>query len=150
MSLTKAISLPQPWASAVALGINRYVQPPRSVAYRGLLFIYASSVEKERGCELFKQCVQSDEIGPTFTDAGYYTFDSLPQNAFVGSVDVHRCGHAEHFTFAGRDRIFGEFSAKDFVWNVRAPRKLRYPMAFSARSAFFSVPVSIFQILTQL
>ena len=109
----KALSLLQPWASLVVMGIKKIETRNWSAAYRGPLLIHAG---KSRAGALF------------MTEAAIQkhisNFDALPFGAIIGRVELVDILPADspHLTppkmqaEALEERAFGDYTAQRFAW----------------------------------
>lgn len=157
----RAISLWQPWATAVAIGSKTIETRHWATDYRGPLVIHAA-----------KRCVMHEMLyyaccwnwcaamAPAGWRMGKSTDEllaTMPFGALVGVVDLVDCRPAESFTlgeleewrYAGprdsdcyrwNERQMGNFEAGRFGWVLANPRALRLPITYTGRQAFFNVP----------
>lgn len=151
----KAISLWQPWATAVALGSKRVETRHWSTRYRGLLAIHAA-----------KRCVKSEllayECWPFWRGAlagglGWHrSFKDLPFGAIVATCRLTVCMPFEKFSapwldairhsfpakagYSWTERDMGNFGPGRFGWVLEDIQPTRWPIPFRGAQGFFNVP----------
>lgn len=149
----RAISLWQPWASAIALDAKRVETRGWATKYRGPLVIHAAArkVAAEMlacNCD-WKWCAALDH-GMSKETLG----DILPFGALVAVVDLVDCRRTDDFTLGevdefrqrpGRysgwtERQMGDFSLGRFGWVLENLRVIAEPIPFKGRQGFFQVP----------
>ncbi|MFH1186297.1 MAG: ASCH domain-containing protein [Chloroflexota bacterium] len=158
----KAISLWQPWASAIALGSKRIETRGWATAYRGPLAIHAA-----------KLCIKSElrayshnPIWKGALDLGsplepcQPLWESLPFGAIVAVVRLKQCyptyAIAEHLLRERHKRPWdgdglcgwteysmGDFGPGRFGWLLADVRALPKPIPFRGAQGFFEVPDSL-------
>lgn len=156
----RAISLWQPWASAVALGSKRIETRHWSTDYRGPLAIHAA-----------KRCVKGELIvwhcswtwcgalAPLGVRMGQneQLWEFLPFGAIVAVVNLVDCRSTEAFDQAALDKIrfaadslgkwterqMGNFEPGRYGWVLDDIRPLKEPIPFRGAQGFFNVPDGI-------
>lgn len=124
----KALSLLQPWASLVVMGVKQIETRSWQTAYRGPLLIHAS---KGKAGELF---AHEPPFKKYITD-----FKQLPFGYIIGRVtlsDVIRIGTGElsHTPDAVLNRLtmeekaFGDYTPGRFAWLLQDPVKFKKPV----------------------
>lgn len=155
----RAISLWQPWASAVALGSKRIETRHWPAGYRGPLAIHAA-----------KRRVLSELIhygsfwnwqgalrGTGASFGGPSLHEVLPFGAIVAVVTLADCRPSESFTvgeldtprqpegeygdlYTWTERQMGNFEIGRYGWVLTGVRPLLKPLPFVGRQGFFNVP----------
>jgi len=140
----KAISLWQPWASAMALGLKRNETRSWSTHYRGPLAIHAS---KKDGSELFEWWLtlkrNSTIIDSAFHLAGINQFHQLPRGCVVAVgrlVDVVRT-EIERDAIGHSELILGDYTDGRFAWKFTNIKALPTPIPARGAQGFFDVDV---------
>jgi hypothetical protein len=153
----KAISLWQPWASAMAVGAKTIETRHWSTNYRGPLAIHAAKrfIHNEilglacTSCwvSIFRRCGVS--FGPKF-QSGSMAFGSIVAvGELVDCVPVERftIGELEEIrTFDGEknhpwtERQMGDFSSGRFGWIFTNIQPLAAPVPFIGRQGLFNIP----------
>ncbi|HEU0110520.1 MAG TPA: ASCH domain-containing protein [Flavisolibacter sp.] len=118
----KVISLLQPWATLVILGVKQIETRSWSTAYRGELLIHASKGKKGGG--LVSQPPFSKHI---------QDFNQLPFGAIIGQVlltEVLRVEDLQYTptcinTLSLEERAFGDYSKGRFAWMMENPIPLK-------------------------
>lgn len=152
----KAISLWQPWASAIALGAKGIETRSWSTPYRGPIAIHAAKrCVKE---ELFEMSCQREwcaALGWAFEyDAQW---ERLPFGAIVAVCDLVDCRPIESFTLGEIERaqmrhgISGEWTERQmgdftvgagrFGWVLSGIRALAFPIPYRGAQGLFDVEI---------
>lgn len=156
----KAISLWQPWASAVAVGAKHYETRSWATDYRGPLAIHAAI----RWSGDIKRVITSDEWwdGALFPLTRAYSRshprNALPFGVVVCTCNLVDCQPAESVPMCELDalqrriisvpwteRQMGDFAPGRFAWKLENVRRLDSPVAFKGRQRFFDVPDILLQ-----
>ena len=136
----RCLSLIQPWASLIVLGVKRYETRGWHTEYRGLIAIHASRRFPETARAL---C----ETGPFRTEllaGGFKQSADLPCGAILGTVELVACRPADEvlarFPSGAAERSFGDFSPGRWAWHLVRPILLAKPVPFTGRLGLFEVP----------
>jgi hypothetical protein len=128
----KALSLWQPWASAIADGEKRIETRHWSTYYRGPLLIHAA-----------KQGPKSqvaDWIDDLMLDLDV---DLIPFGALVAVSKLARCCRAEDLDVSEREDQLGDFSEGRFGWMLTDVRAFKEPIPFKGMQGIFDVPEDV-------
>jgi hypothetical protein len=127
----KALTLTQPWASAVVQGVKRYETRSWSTKHRGWLAIHSAkgmTRENERMfVQLFSEGVLKGEIMGAAEMAGWEML-SIPRGMIIGFVrvdDVLMTGGAQP---TGLEHRLGDWQAGRFAWQLSNPIRLQEPI----------------------
>lgn len=137
----KAISLHQPFASAIALGLKTNETRSWPCAHRGPLAIHATKSNQYR--RIFNELSADSWFRQAMEEAGLYTWDTLPKGFVVCVCDVIRCDTITpdfNRTISAQENALGDYSIGRFAWqlrNVRPPKGDKF--AVRGRQGFFSV-----------
>lgn len=160
----RAVSLHQPWASAVALGAKRIETRSWSTKYRGPLAIHAAKrLNKNElihyGC-VWNWCGALRGAGKRMGD-GKLLWDLLPFGAIVATCNVVDCRDSGSFTgheidaprrpdrignslleegLQWTERQMGDFTLGRFGWVLENIQALATPVPFKGMQGFFNVP----------
>lgn len=111
----KAISLWQPWATLVALGVKQFETRGWATNYRGPLAIHAAKRKADK-YELNEAILES------LIDAGFTRLSELPYGCIVCTVDLVDCCTTEsaHLSSFWRpaERHFGDYTPGRFAWRL--------------------------------
>ena len=130
----RAISLWQPWATAIALGVKRVETRHWSTNYTGPLAIHAAKhwtrAEKE-----FASVERSLGRLPA----------RLPFGAIVATCTLMGCRRTEDVDqqMAAIERIYGNYDPGRFAWFLTDIVALPEPIPFKGHQGFFNVPDEI-------
>lgn len=162
----KAISLHQPWASAVALGSKRVETRHWATKYRGPLAIHAAKrLNKNEliyhACT-WNWCGALAAAGKQMGD-GKSLWDLLPFGAIVATCELMDCRPSGSFTGdeidAARrpdgvfndsldwtERQMGNFELGRFGWVLDKIQPLAAPIPFKGLQGFFNVPDDVMRM----
>jgi len=131
----KAISLWQPWASAIPIGHKRIETRGWSTNYRGLLAIHAAK----------RWTKEQREFAAVERALGRLP-QRLPLGAIIAVVTVEECLP----TWQLRDRVhpieklYGDYGDGRFGWLLKNIVALPEPIPFAGAQGFFNVPDELF------
>mmetsp|Transcript_5812 Transcript_5812/g.6256 ORF Transcript_5812/g.6256 Transcript_5812/m.6256 type:complete len:664 (+) Transcript_5812:37-2028(+) len=130
------LSMHQPWASLLVLGFKRFEGRQWSTKYRGPLWIQAGSKaptqEEIKAVEamyldLYKDAVDMPPLP-----------DRYPLSSLLGVVDLEEVCPNEIYQKVIPEEV-REDSASKFLFVIRNPRKLLYPIKFSGQKMIFKI-----------
>ncbi len=140
----RAISLHQPWASAIAVGAKRFETRHWETNYRGPLAIHAA---QSRSLELrtkFYQLMVVDEIRSKFAADSLVEFGGLPFGAVVCVADLTDCVRVESVRAdVGAELLLGNYLDGRFAWKLENVRRFKNPVVISGRQRFFHVDIDL-------
>lgn len=127
----KAISLWQPWASAMALGFKKIETRSWSTNYRGPLFIHAAK-KVIKWPSLYIQKV---------FDKTAFQPDDLPFGQILCQVDLIDCKKIFiHNQPSGEmERLMGDYTPGRYMWATDNLQTL-FPFPFKGKQGIFDVP----------
>lgn len=125
----KAISLWQPWASAIALGHKTIETRHWHTIYRGPLAIHAAK-RFDRGQRKFAGEERALGRMP----------DRLPLGQIVAVCTLADVRPTEDLDVSGLERMYGDFHPGRFGWILTDIRPLPAPIPFTGRQGLFLVP----------
>ena len=167
----KALSLWQPWASAIAVGAKRIETRHWKTDYRGPLLIHAA--REDRGLRLRKRtrpggesemiwraggaalraaglpddhnaCTQlaARTCGAIIAVADLVDCLSTSRTGFQTMCSIAYCGVLSP-NIINREVQLGDFSVHRYGWLLDNVRALPQPLPFTGRQGLFNVPVSL-------
>lgn len=141
----KAISLWQPYGSAVALGVKRFETRHWKTSYRGPLAIHSSKKSSKELQTFFENQVLGCELRHAFTDAGFYSWCLLPKGAIVALCDLVDCVPTEymHDALSKTEAMLGDYSPNRYAWILQNVRPLKQPYFMAGHQKLFNVPDDI-------
>lgn len=137
----KAISLWQPWASAMAHGAKRNETRSWSTAYRGDLVICSAQRKASR-----------EECGD---EAPYQHAMKQPYGAAVCVVELYDCVKTQNIitntdkvllplrTITEQEWEMGDYTPGRFAWLTRNLRRLATPVPVIGRQGFWNLPPDV-------
>lgn len=128
----RGLTLWQPWASAIALGLKTVETRSWETDYQGPLAIHAA-----------KRSMRVEELSqPGYEQlvAKQINFDALPYGEVVALVHLDRCV-ATPFTLAKvSEAYWGDFSEDRFGWLLSDIRPLAEPLPLNGARGLWHVP----------
>jgi len=114
----KAISLWQPYASAIALGLKTYETRSWPTSYRGPLAIHAAKHKP----------VTSLMLAGFLADAGVKCDRDLPLGGIVAIAELVACVPTDGMNgyLSGRELAFGDYSPGRFAWRLEGIRPVGF------------------------
>jgi hypothetical protein len=144
IKIEKVISLTQPWATLMAVGVKEIETRGWRTSHRGWLGIHAT-----------RECDKSFRINGAASDlamAGFY--DALPQSGLVGAVclvDIWRTEdllvywrsrrrHGVGLYSDEREQRYGNYEPDRYGWITRTPRMLKEPIPMRGHQSIWKLP----------
>lgn len=136
----KTISLHQPWASAIALGLKRNETRSWPTNYRGPLAIHAAKKQTANlDLTFFELRHTFSRFRHTFDDAKLPTFQSLPFGCIVATCDLIDCVTSDLFgDLSTLEFHLGNYAPRRFVWKLDNICRLVTPIPCKGRQGFFN------------
>lgn len=141
----KAISLWQPWASALFTPLKtnetrRWRFPVHLTG--GRIYIHAAK-KRDGDVAEFWRSLDLDEIA-NFALIGVHHFDDLPFGCLIGTAILGGCVRTEDARLApgSAEWEWGNYEAGRFAWRLQHPVRLENPIPCIGRQGFFNVEVS--------
>ena len=142
----KVISILQPWASLVVMGLKKIETRSWNTNYRGPLLIHASQGKKKEAMSLFNEWKKSFLYNSEFRGIA---FNDLPFGAIIGKVNVAEtfatnniyviqngiCNHdtfieldnGSDYALSAQELAFGDYSNGRYGWLLSDPVKFDVP-----------------------
>ncbi|HVT74559.1 MAG TPA: hypothetical protein VHD61_15605 [Lacunisphaera sp.] len=140
--VVKAISLWQPWASALFTPLKkfetRHWPVPRSII--GQRVCIHAAKKRDADVRDFWETLDSDELAE-FTKIGIASFDQLPFGAIIGQLDLVECHRTEDLRVqpGTHDYEWGNHAPGRFAWECANAARLPRPVPCVGRQGFFDV-----------
>jgi DNA N-6-adenine-methyltransferase (Dam)/ASCH domain len=133
---SKAISLWQPWASLIPLGLKHYETRSWKTEYRGKLLICSTAVNSKQHKEYLKIC---DELGlPAWSD--------FPHGKAIAVCDLVDCVPmtAEFIASQSRTEILcGDWQVGRYAWKLENIQPITEPFAVKGKQGLFNVVTNL-------
>jgi hypothetical protein len=144
----KAISLWQPWASAIALGLKKIETRSRMTLYSGELAICAAKYVSPDTEQIFKVLQARDcSLKYTFEQATAQTdpsIEHLPLGCVVAVVNLLEPVRTEMLnTISPLERMLGDYFYGRYGWILKDIRALREPVPVVGRQFLFNLPADV-------
>ncbi len=131
--MMRAISLHQPWASAIALGLKKIETRGWSTAYRGDIAIHAAKTFRPQQRE-FARIERALGRMPA----------RLPLGCIVCVVRLVEIQTTDLLIATGAvgpiEKLYGDYRPGRFGWLLENVRVLSEPVACTGRQRFFNIP----------
>ena len=143
----KALSLHQPWATLVILGIKRIESRSWSTDHRGTIFVHAADKQSR---ELIELC-HEEPFRTALRAAGIHKWQDLPRKAVLGTVELDDCRkivcagasldpHSLAMTPPAEPELsFGRYDPGRFAWMLDRPNKFNIPILHPGRQRLFNI-----------
>lgn len=139
----RAISLWQPWASAIPAGLKTIETRSWATNYRGPLAIHAAKrwTKAEREIWLKLVCA-TPHASRKFEEIGITYSEDIPLGAIVATCELYDCISTndppqKNHEITEAESEWGNYSADRFCWLLRDIKALPDPVRFIGRQGFF-------------
>lgn len=144
----KAISLWQPWASAIALGVKRIETRGWRTNHLGPVAICAAQHRAPELRDIFNDLLDEHlEARFAFEDALSQDYDTLPFGKVVAVAEIRAVGDVEWFDngeqLTPMERAFGNYAPGRFCWMLDKVQRLRTPVPVIGRQQLFNLPAAV-------
>lgn len=140
----KAISLWEPWGTAIARGLKCNETRGFSTHYRGPLAIHCAKTTVA-ALEIWK-CGEGKPLREALATVGVHSIADLAFGKIVAVCELGVCVRVgETPSLRSLERLFGNYEPGRFVWMLRDIRALKVPVPFRGRQGFFEVPDDVIE-----
>lgn len=147
----KAISLHQPWATAVALGLKQYETRSWSTKHRGPIAIHATKKRSLDQAVLFDGWLRENfKIHMAFEDALDLDFDCLHFGAIIAVADLRYAVASDRVQPNSTERLLGDFSPGRYAWRLDNVRRLTCSIVCRGYQQLWTVPPEIEKELSDI
>jgi hypothetical protein len=139
----KCISLWQPWASAVALGVKRIETRSWQTNHSGPIAIHAALKCTKELRETWEELTaEHHEIRRAFADSLDISFDCLPFGKIIAVGHLRCCMPVSLISkcLAEHEIALGDYRPGRFAWMLNNVRRLPNPIPCRGRQGLFNVP----------
>lgn len=137
----RAISLHQPYASAMALGLKLNETRHWPTKYRGPLAIHAATTTKYvSGWERRADCPMRRKLHPHFAAAGIILTEHFPLGCIVGVANLIECTPTEEMDLelGPVEAALGNYADGRFAWRTADMFRLATPVPERGRQRWWS------------
>ncbi len=146
----KAISLTQPWATLLALGLKKWETRSWQPHYRGWVAIHASKGFPGWAKEIIRCPLEYPEFHTALAPLGYTDPSHLPVGQIVGVGKILRCvptvilNHDVEYTgtISKVERAFGDYTNGRWGWQIAGARTIK-PVPCRGALSLWGVPEDI-------
>lgn len=133
----KAISLWQPWASAIAVGLKAIETRSWPTPYRGLIAIHAAKRWTSEEMEFL------EDLKEVWPEAYQKLPAAMPFGAIVAVAQLFDCRRIEHDTqVSDLERALGNYCPGRFAWTFGCVVPLVTPIAYRGMQGLFDVDIT--------
>jgi len=135
----KAITLWQPWASAVALQQKRFETRSWPTKYRGPLAIHASSrINSEDNATFTRNLLCLHQIDlDVWNEYCECEYKFLPFGEVVATCDLIDCFRIEKARPGTTEELWGDYSPGRFAWKLQNIQRLTTPIPATGRQGLW-------------
>jgi hypothetical protein len=126
---TGALSIRQPWASLIVLGIKKVENCAWPTKHRGRLWIHATRREGKSWND-YRDLLPKDSDVPAW--------DELPAGSILGSVELYDC--LDEFALPQEMQLHHPFVSGPWCWLLRDPQPLARPWPCKGALRLWDVP----------
>jgi len=128
----KALSVWQPWASLIAMGLKRYETRSWWTSYRGPLVICAAkrNYDVNEAATLFYKADPDRHVSEILW---------LPKGMALCVVELVSCSRTDGLPVAVPERLLGDFSRFRFAWELKNLKPFVEPFSVRGRQRLFDV-----------
>jgi hypothetical protein len=139
----KAISLHQPWASAMAIGVKKVETRSWQTYHSGLIAIHAATIQTMEQIDFFDNFVLEDSnTRAAFERNGIKGFSQLPFGAVVAVGDLLEGVRTEAISgLSTTESNWGDYSNGRFGWMFTKIWKLEEPFIVRGHQRIFNVDI---------
>ena len=125
----KAITIHQPWASAIALGLKHFETRSWPTAHRGWLLIHAGKQWNKDAVRFQSEAVHHLRAAHGVDNKTVLEFEENPPlGVFVADAWLADCLPTDHLLVSPQEKFFGDFSPGRFAWKFSYVRKFDEPV----------------------
>lgn len=145
----KALSLLQPWASGVALGLKEWETRSWPTKYRGQVAIHASKGLPKEARELCHQHPWSKVFEPNGPGEKHLMIDeaiaALPRGAIIAVATLADCQQVEDvvWNLPDDEKAWGDFSRGRRAWRMAGVIALPHPVPCAGALGLWTVPADV-------
>jgi hypothetical protein len=135
----KTLTLLQPWAGLLALGLKRFETRSWNTQYRGKLAIHASARMPREGRQLLEEL---GKVNRSFLPGGYKYRVCTTLGHVLGEVEVQETcstndSEAQRLV-SDAERDLGDYSPDRFFWICKNPRIYEQPCPAKGQLGFWN------------
>jgi len=132
----KLLSLEQPYASLIAIGLKQWVSHSWRTSYRGPLVIHANVADARFGAALRRR----PWVEAALARAGFPPDAELPHGAVIAIGQLVACLPADRAELSARELELGDYSDGRFAWRLESMRRLAQPVPRRGRVGLWEWP----------
>lgn len=136
----KALSLWQPWASAIAAGIKIHETRAWSTAYRGPVAIHAAKRFKKDERDLAWSFMGIESIAKALATVGVNSLDDFPRGAIVAVADLIYVESTirQRKRVSADDHLLGNWDDGRFAWGFTRVVPMPWPIPWSGSQGMWN------------
>ncbi|MFN6572358.1 ASCH domain-containing protein [Dendronalium sp. ChiSLP03b] len=141
----KAISLWQPWASLIAMGLKQYETRSWRTNYQGPLLICSAQRNYPEQQQIYADIFYKYQQVFAESD-NWLMWDELPRGYAIALVELAGCIKMDEAFIQARSQLeidCGEWSVGRYAWRLENVRKTIVPIKVRGRQGLFNLEVDI-------
>jgi hypothetical protein len=133
----KALTLYQPWATLIAIGVKKIETRSWSTEYRGSLAIHSSSKWQKEARLLLGR----DPFFKVLYEAGYAYKEAHALGAIVAICELEACFpiHTGPLLLSAQEKAFGDYTPGRFMWMLDKVQKLEKPITVKGAQGLWNI-----------
>lgn len=142
ITVTRALTITQPWATLVAIGAKRVETRSWETPYRGWLAIHSSKAFPKH-CQAL--CTDDRNYNMALLYAGYKNLSELPLGKIIALAKLIDCDSTNSWTPAqgSREYEFGDYRPGRWAWKLIKPTILPEPITIKGQLGIWRLPTPI-------
>lgn len=142
----KCITIWQPWASAVALGLKRFETRSWDTGYRGPIAIHAAKrkMTREEEAEYF---LANPTMKGALNGAGVLSPNDLPYGAIIAVAILDRTHPTAMLSrsLSRQEITFGDYTPGRYAWEFDGITAIPEPIPYTGRQGLYEIPRELVQ-----
>lgn len=142
----RALSLHQPWATLILLGVKIYETRDWATSYRGPLAIHAAKRWTRASADATRDlCADALAYDPPYElrrrlEALYREPDGCPLGAALAVVELTAIRETNNWKPGPFQDMFGDFGPNRYAWKLENVRALVAPLPWKGQQGIFDIP----------
>ncbi|WGV29120.1 ASCH domain-containing protein [Halotia branconii] len=141
----KAISLHQPWASLIPMGLKKYETRSWATSYRGPLLICAAKKTSIQQQQIYASIFYTYQIQLAETD-NWLEWDDLSFGCAVALADLTDCIRMTSAFISAQPETeidCGDWTVDRFAWKLENIRRIMPPIQVTGRQGLFDTEIEL-------
>ncbi|NDJ25961.1 ASCH domain-containing protein [Nostoc sp. B(2019)] len=139
-TIVKAISLHQPWASLIPMGLKKYETRSWATSYRGPLLICSAKKTSTQQQQIYANIFYKYQVQLAETD-NWLDWDDLPRGCAIARVNLTDCIRMTQTFIDEQPQTeidCGDWTVSRFAWKLESIRRIMPPIRITGRQGLFN------------